>query len=318
MKYAMLVAIITALIMTVGIGGYVGYKLYQNKGEKVEVAEFEVTAAALESTPPQFVSFMDDLKTYDESQELIRDIKEFLGESASNNGVYIKNLSTGQEWGLNQDQDFAPASISKVPYGILTLKYIDEGKLSMDDRLTLQQRHKSYTTDPLYNYANGSTWAVRDLLRLLLVDSDNVPMNMLEEYFGGPESFLQQIEELGIKDFSRRPHRATPQAIGDTFEKIYHGELLSPESNQIMIDHLSKYKVFSGDRIRLGVDRAAGRNIEVVHKIGNLTGVYHDAGYIKSPGGDFILVTLNKNTSPGTGVAQITGITQIAYEFFNQ
>ena len=277
-------------------------------------------SAATPPTPnaPLFPPDLEaDLGRLREIQILETKLSAIVGENNPNVGIYVKDLETGVEYGLNEDEFFPPASVSKVPYGILTLKYIDEGRLSYDTRLTLGQRHKFYTTDPLYEFPNGSTWAVHDLLRLLLVDSDNVPMNMLEEYFGGVDSFNSQIEEMGIVDFTRFPHQATPRAVGETFEKIYTGELLSDESNQVLRNHLSLYKVFSGDRLRLGIDRVAGRNTPVIHKIGNLNGTYHDAGYVLGPQKDFIVVVLNKNRTPNQAITEITAIAAVTYEHFN-
>ncbi|NJL96474.1 hypothetical protein HC864_01470 [Candidatus Gracilibacteria bacterium] len=71
----------------------------------------------------------------------------------------------------------------------------------------------------MYIFPNGSSWTIRDLLRLLLVDSDNVPMAMLEEYFGGVENFNKQAQEIGVGGLTRYPHQTTPRAVGKIFEK---------------------------------------------------------------------------------------------------
>jgi beta-lactamase class A len=325
------ILLISGIIIVSMIAGYVGYRLETQKTDSrisqviqkatksldKEAEEVIVDAGVAEPKPPVFLAFEKELESYAESQKLIQQIKTQLGDDRENYGIYIKDLKTNMEYGVNEDVFFPPASISKLPYGILALKYIDEGKLTFDTRLTLEQRHKFYTTDPMYNFANGSTWSVSDLLRLLLVDSDNIPMNMLEEYFGGVDSFNTQIAALGITNFTRYPHQATPRAVGKTFEMIYKGEVLSTNSIEILRGYLSKYKVFSGDRIRLGIDRVAGRETTVVHKIGNLGGTYHDAGYVLGPQKDFIIITLNKNQTPSQSITQITTITGMTYKYFN-
>ena len=331
MKIAKILAILTAVLLTALVAGYVGFRYTPPSKQKAEilspldkseerqedeVASAEILVPEAPETPAP-VAFDPEIEQFREVRDLEEKLIEIVGEDNPNVGVYIKDLSTGLEYGLNEDEFFPPASVSKVPYGILTLKYIDEGKLSYDTRLTMYERHKFYTTDPLYEYANGTTWSIRDLLRLLLVDSDNIPMNMLEEYFGGAESFNRQIAELGITNFTRYPHQATPRAVGETFEKIYRGDILSEESTAVLREHLSRYKVFSGDRLRLGIDRAAGRDTVVVHKIGNLNGTYHDAGYVLGPKKDFIIVTLNQNRSVGQAITEITAMAAVTYEHFN-
>ena len=331
MKIAKIIAILTAVILAALLAGYIGFRYTPPSKQKAallspldkseERQEDEVVAAELMAPEvpetPAPAAFDPEIKQFQEVQALEAKLIEIVGENNSDVGVYIKDLSTGLEYGLNEDEFFPPASISKLPYGILTLKYIDEGKLSYDTRLTLYERHKFYKTDPMYEFPNGTTWAIRDLLRLLLIDSDNVPMNMLEEYFGGVESFNKQIAELGITNFTRYPHQATPRAVGETFEKIYNGEILSEESIEQLRYYLSFYKVFSGDRLRLGIDRVAGRDTVVVHKIGNLNGTYHDAGYVLGPEKDFIIVTLNKNHTVNTAITTITAMAGVTYNHFN-
>lgn len=322
MKMARVISIVTGVVLVLLIAGVSGY--YYGKSKEMSnpeenSSEEMLEVVALEPVPPAVtLDFAEQMQEYQKDKTFIDSIEQILEGYTQDYGIYIKDLTTGKEYEINADQTFQPASVSKVPYGLLTLKHIDEGKLTYDTRLTLQNYHKSYTTDPLYSYSAGSTWAVRDLLRLLLVDSDNIPMKMLEEHFGGAESYNQQVADMGAPGLTRNPHETTARNVGAIFEKIYNGELLSQESNQVLTDHLSTYKIFSSDRIRLGVLRAGGDANEVVHKIGNLQGVYHDAGYIKGPKTDFILVTLNQNRTPGQGVGDITQITQEAYHFFNE
>ncbi len=294
--------------------------LYGFRGDErfSNTVENSIEVETLEANPPQISDMRERMSKMKSEIELTNTIKEILGNQVDNYGIYIKDLGTGKEYTINADETFSPASISKLPYGILTLKYIDQGKLSYYTSLTLQERHKSYKTDPLYEFPNGSSWAITDLLRLLLVDSDNVPMAMLEEYFGGVYSFNDQAAEIGVGGLTRYPHETTPRAVGNIFEKIYTGELLTPESNNVLKGYLSKYKVFSSDRIRRGVLQAGGDGNLVVHKIGNLPGIYHDSGYVESPGGDYVIITLNQNRTPGQSVSEITAISEATYKFFNK
>lgn len=190
----------------------------------IEIPNEKITETSLaitdpQNNPPLITDQREGVNNFKNKTKFIQSLKFLLGDQVSNYGIYIKDLESGQEYGINQDQIFAPASISKLPYGILTLRYIDESKLDYYDSLILQQKHKSYKTDPLYIFPNGSSWTIRDLLRLLLVDSDNVPMAMLEEYFGGVENFNKQAQEIGVGGLTRYPHQTTPRAVGKIFEK---------------------------------------------------------------------------------------------------
>ncbi|NJL96473.1 hypothetical protein HC864_01465 [Candidatus Gracilibacteria bacterium] len=110
----------------------------------IEIPNEKITETSLaitdpQNNPPLITDQREGVNNFKNKTKFIQSLKFLLGDQVSNYGIYIKDLESGQEYGINQDQIFAPASISKLPYGILTLRYIDESKLDYYDSLILQQ-----------------------------------------------------------------------------------------------------------------------------------------------------------------------------------
>ena len=53
-------------------------------------------------------------------------------------GVWVKQLTTGEEAAVNADRAFNSASVIKIPVLLLAFQLADQGKLSLTERITIQ------------------------------------------------------------------------------------------------------------------------------------------------------------------------------------
>jgi len=124
-------------------------------------------------------------------QEKIKQIDE---EFSGDIGVYIKNLEDGQVINHNGDQRWYLASTTKIPVAIAILKKVEDGELSLDDELTLQDSDKVDGAGDMHWQDAGTVYTIRTLLEKMMKDSDSTATDMLIRYIGQDElnQFIQE------------------------------------------------------------------------------------------------------------------------------
>lgn len=253
----------------------------------------------------------------DENKKVVEDINKVIdSQSYGKCGVYVKNLQTGEEIKINEDKEFYPASIYKVPLSILILKDVDDGKISLDDEYTVNYSHIAYDFDPLASQVSNIV-SVRYLLELLIKNSDNTAQKLLvNEVIGSYEKYNERInDELDIDGFQGdfETLSVTPQQVGKLFENIHNQEYLSSKSNDYLVDLLSNTSSNFDDRIVAGIPD----DIQTAHKIGQLDDIYQDAGIVFGDN-DYVVILLNeKIMSYELASEKVSKISNIIWNYFN-
>lgn len=116
-------------------------------------------------------------------------------------GVYIKNLEDGQAINHNGDQRWYLASTTKIPVAIAILKKVEDGELSLDDELTLQDSDKVDGAGDMHWQDAGAVYTIRTLLEKMMKDSDSTATDMLIRLIGQDELNQFIREELAIEGF---------------------------------------------------------------------------------------------------------------------
>lgn len=102
-------------------------------------------------------------------------------------GVYIKHLGEDAELRYDAERFWYLGSAVKVPIAIAVLQGVDDGDISLDQRLTLEAEDKVDGSGDLVWQDVGVDYAVRDLLNEMLIESDNTAANMLIRLVGEDE-----------------------------------------------------------------------------------------------------------------------------------
>lgn len=115
-------------------------------------------------------------------------------------GISVRHLETGQALDINGSMSFPTGSTFKVPVAVHVLSLIDEGRLSLDDTVTLSP-HDVYpnTYGPISHFLHpGSALTVRDLLSLMLMTSDNNATDILLRLTGGSSAASERMRALNF------------------------------------------------------------------------------------------------------------------------
>jgi len=250
--------------------------------------------------------------------EIKKELNGFAGEAA----IVIKDLNTGWQIRINQDKLFASASLVKIPIMAACFYAANEGRIKLQDILTLKAAHKVSGTGILKDAPVGAEFTIEELIQLMISESDNTAANMLIECLGF--DYLNNcFKKLGLKDtnisrammdfISRGKGRENFTSASDLaflLDEIYNTGLINRAYSQMCLELLKKQKI--KDRIPVKLPA----HIPVAHKTGLEKGICHDAGIVFTSQGDFLICVLTKHKDKTARPAK-RFIAQVAYLAYN-
>jgi beta-lactamase class A len=125
--------------------------------------------------------------------------KRIVGRSRGKVGVALIHLESGRHITIRGDERFPMASVVKLPIAVELLKQVSEGKLTLDHQVwigtsdirpccTLSRRHRN----------GGVSKSARELLELMMIESDNTAADAVLKLVGGPWVVERRLRSLGF------------------------------------------------------------------------------------------------------------------------
>ncbi len=218
-------------------------------------------------------------------------------------GVSAVLVETGEHAAFNGGQRFFMASTVKFPTALSLLALVDDGKLRLDDKVPVTAADRAPGVTALGgNFQSGAEFTVRQLLRYMMIDSDNTAFDALLRVCGGPPAVMARLQALGISgihvdrgdkqiaaSYARSRAKfmkdgrdtATPDAMAALLAKFQQGETLRPATTALLREMMEDATAFTN---RLKGLLPPGT--EVAHKTGTWgEAATNDVGIITLPGG---------------------------------
>jgi beta-lactamase class A len=260
-----------------------------------------------------------DAKWAELEKDILRSLRDFQGTL----GFVIKDFRTGRTLARNQDRPFPSASMVKIPIMAACLKAVEEGRISLEEVLTLKRADKVRGSGILRAAPAGTPVTIEKLLELMITDSDNTAANMLIDLLGF-DYLGSTFREFGLErtnlsrkmmDFRSRARGienfTTPREMADILEMMYRRSCVSPQASEKCLAVLKEQKV--NDRI----PRYLPRKTPVAHKTGLENKVCHDAGIIFTGRGDVLICVLTEgNTGAVIAKRMIARIASLVYRTY--
>lgn len=129
---------------------------------------------------------------------LQRQVLAFIETRPQRFGIYFKDLTSGQEWGMDADRPFPAASTVKVPIALYVNELVAQGRLKWTDRVRYEQAidYAGGAGVLQHDGMDGATYSLRVLTNLLITISDNVAWQMLTRFLG-KENIAAFMRSLG-------------------------------------------------------------------------------------------------------------------------
>jgi beta-lactamase class A len=115
-------------------------------------------------------------------------------------GFAYKNLATGEHWEHDPTEVMETASLIKVAIMIEAYRQADAKKLDLAKVVTLTKDDKVQGAGILtQHFSDGTTLALKDLIRLMIVYSDNTATNMVLDQVG-IKNVNSTMKDLGFPE----------------------------------------------------------------------------------------------------------------------
>lgn len=217
---------------------------------------------------------------------VLESIRSEMSEMPGHLGFYYKNLVTGFEYGIGQEEIYGAASVIKFPLFLHILCECERGNLSLDDLIVTEESDKVPSCGALTMFTGRVQTDIRTMCRLMICLSDNTATNRLIRLCGF-EAIERGFAEMGLektrirrKLFDREAsakgvqNSISPRELGLLLEKLYRGEFISREVSDYAIEVLSEQQIMH----KLG--GKLGENIKIAHKTGEDDGLSNDIGIV--------------------------------------
>lgn len=248
--------------------------------------------------------------------DLMKIVEKELEGADGTYGVVLINLKTRQEYILNGDREFNPASLYKLWVMVTVYQKIQNGQLDKNDVLSqdIGVLNSKFDIDPtIAEQTEGTvTMTVSEALEKMITRSDNYAALLLSEKvnLSSVSKYLSDVNLLSSK--LGEPPITTANDVALFLEKLYKRNLANEQYTQEMLELLKRQKI--NNKLPKNLDK----NIVIAHKTGELDSFSHDAGIIFTDRGDYIVVVMSETDDRIHANEIIAKIAKEAYDYFSQ
>lgn len=283
-------------------------------GEK-HIGGYEFISPLLECRAPSS-KLRSSLVLENKIKELIeQEIKEGNISQAS---VYLRDLNNGPWIGVNEKEEFTPASLMKVPLLISYLKKAEVEPELLDKKIKIimnQDLALSPNITPLRQVVTGEEYSVRELLEYMIKYSDNLATNTLlvnmdEQFFNKVyyDVGLNPLEQSAFKDF------ITVRDYAGFFRILYNASYLSRDSSEYAL------KLLNQTSFKQALVAGLPLEVKIAHKFGERRFVdmlqLHDCGVVYRPGNPYLICVMTKGLNFNLLQDFIAKLSALSYQEF--
>jgi beta-lactamase class A len=259
-------------------------------------------------------------------------IESRIAASHADVAIAFRTLDGKSEYFFHADDSFHAASTMKIPVMIELFHQVQEGNLSLADKITIHLEFHSIVDGSLYKLdpaddselalytAAGETRTVAQLCDLMITVSSNLATNLLIEKLG-VDNIRATTESLhangmnvlrGVQDekaFDKGLNNTTTaRALEILMTAIADGKAVNADSSRQMLEILERQK------FNEGIPAGLPPSTRVAHKTGEITKIHHDAAIVYAPR-PFVLVILVRGlTDTKDSSAVMSDLTRILYQ----
>jgi len=195
--------------------------------------------------------------------------------------------------GIEDEKVYSSASTIKVPILIEALRQAEQGIINLDEKVTVSEDDITSGGGIIRHMSDDQILSLRDLLYLMITQSDNTATNMIIERVG-MGSVNQASAEMGAEDtllqrymmesVTPRDNLTSAKDMATIMEAVYEGDILSSEREEEFLRMmaegiLSHYKGDNHSGVSLYSKGGSLGSTNVRHNVGMFT-YQDDAVYV--------------------------------------
>lgn len=254
-------------------------------------------------------------------------------------GISVLGFENGFTYNKNADKKLPMQSVFKFHIAAAVLDYADKGKLSLDQKVTLNQSNLHENTwSPLREkYPNGGIVPLSEIIEYTVAKSDNNGCDILLKLLGGTQVVQKFMNAKGVKNFqikyneeamhkdwnAQYENYSTTNSAVDVLKKFYDGKLLSKKST----DYLMKVMLSTSTGTNKLIEQLP-KDTPIARKTGSsgknnagLTGAENEIAIITLPNGKHYAIAAfvsNSTETAEVNCRMISDISKTVWDYFNK
>jgi beta-lactamase class A len=228
-------------------------------------------------------------------------------------GIWVNpinsNLKDKASLEIASKQIYTAASVIKLPVLVAFYQAIDEGEIDVQEIYVLREEDRwEYGTGSMQNQPAGTEYTYWEVAQFVANISDNMGAEVLIKKLGGYNLVQRTVNSWGLTSTDLRENETTPSDMGQLLQRVYRGELLTPQSRQELFLNLTN--TVNEDRLPAGVPTG----VRVVHKFGSEAGVVNDCGIVESQN-PYVICVLSTEINAGEAEELLPKISRVVWEW---
>ncbi|SIT18037.1 CGA/CIA family class A beta-lactamase [Chryseobacterium gambrini] len=254
-------------------------------------------------------------------------------------GISVLGFENGFTYNKNADKKLPMQSVFKFHIAAAVLDYVEKGKLSLDQKVSLNQSNLHENTwSPLREkYPNGGIVPLSEIIEYTVAKSDNNGCDILLKLLGGTQVVQKFMNAKGVKNFqikyneeamhkdwnAQYENYTTMNSAVDVLKKFYDGKLLSKKST----DYLMKVMLSTSTGTNKLIEQLP-KDTPIARKTGSsgknnagLTGAENEIAIITLPNGKHYAIAVfvsNSTETAEVNCRMISDISKTVWDYFNK
>lgn len=271
---------------------------------------------------------------------LDRKINSIIKGKKATAGISVLGFENGFQYRKNGEKKLPMQSVFKFHIAAAVLDFVDKGKLSLDQKISLDASNLLRDTwSPLRDkYPDGQVEVpLSEVLEFTVAKSDNNGCDILLALLGGTQTVQKYMDSKGVKGFQIKYNEAemhqdwnaqyvnytTATSATDVLKKFYDGKLLSEKSTDYLMNVM-----FSTSTGMNKLIEQLPKNTPVARKTGSsgknnagLTGAENEIAIVTLPNGKHYAIAVlisNSTETAAVNCKMISDISKSVWDYFNK
>lgn len=291
-----------------------------------ELPEIQPSTTATSTEVSSESSNSEEKKVEDNFPIIIGQLSdETVGQMVGKKGIYVASINEKSEpYMENGSTAIRSASIIKLFLMEAFYSQVQEGGMRLNEPYVLKEYDKVGGTGVIQNMAEGSVLTYEELVRHMIIDSDNTAGNILLTILGGPSLVTKFIHEQGYSNTrverqfldttalsNGLDNYTSAEDLGKLLTTIYQQQSVSPVYDQQMLAILKENK----NQTKLPAN--IGSEVVVFNKTGEYSdyGVQNDACIFEKDKSVFVVVMLAQD---GNEAEQVSAMNQFGLAIYEK
>jgi len=236
--------------------------------------------------------------------------------------VFLMDMDNGEYVDMNGSAPISAASTIKVPILVALFQDVDQGKIQLDELLSLRSDLVVGESGQMQFKPIGSRFTALETAVQMIVSSDNTATQLLIDRMGGMKSLNERFRNWGLKStalHSPLPDTSgtnitSPKDLGTLLTLVGQGHLLSLRSRDFLLTIMQR--TLNRSLIPSGV----GEGAIVANKTGNISTLLGDVAFVDLPNGRRYVISVLIKRPPDNQEATnlIVQTSKLAFQHFTK